>query len=206
MKNIIEAQKEFEKCWQNPAYTQIELHDVDVNQALLHYTTNKPVRFTREILWDMEKKKAWNPGKYIAYVVREGSARSWGKESCSAPEGELFVRTSEQKKWLNPDVYEKVYEEVYVNNEEQLITFLGVKTLPGCSEELTPKQPLFHVQHAVSGEEDNPLNKWRIVFLTEEKNERLLKHFENFNNPHILPGFIEIYIEKDLGVMIELHE
>jgi hypothetical protein len=64
MKNIIEAQKEFEKCWQNPTYTKIELNDVDVNQALLHYTTNKPVRFTREILWDMEKKKAWDPGRY----------------------------------------------------------------------------------------------------------------------------------------------
>ncbi len=201
--NSIEAQNEFEKCWLDPAYTQIELDDIDVNRALTNYTTNKPISFTQVMLWDMEKKKAWNPGDYIPYVVRKGSAQSWGKQPCMITDGEIFVRSSQQKQWLHPEIYEEVYEEVYVNNKDQIVTFLGVKTLPGCSEELTPMQPLFHVQHAVGGDEERPLNKWRIVHLTKVKDAQLMAHFKGFNDSKTLPGFIKVYIEKDLHVMIE---
>lgn len=175
--NCIEAQKEFENCWINPAYTSIELVDVDINHTLMHYITQKPLRFTKSMLWDMEKKKAWNPGNYIPYVVREGSAQAWGKQPCLLTNGEIFVRSSQQKQWLHSDVYEEVYEEVYVNDKEQLITFLGVKTLPGRPEELTPKQPLFHVQHGAGGTEGRPLNTWRIVHLTHAKNSQLINHY-----------------------------
>ena len=71
------------------------------------------------------------------------------------------------------------------------------------NEALTPRQPLFHVQHAVDGEEEQPFNKWRIVHLTEAKNIPLMECFKRLNNLKILPGFIEIYIEQDLSVMIE---
>lgn len=46
-------------------YTQIELNDVDVNKTLLNYKMNKPLIFTRSMMWEMETKKAWNPGNYI---------------------------------------------------------------------------------------------------------------------------------------------
>src|SRR5438445_1643442 len=147
--NCIEAENEFEKCWNNPEYTQVILNDVDVNKTLSFYITNKPLHFTIAMLWDMEKKKAWNPGNYIPYVVREGSAESWGKKSCPMTGGETFVRKSHQKQWLNPKVYEEVYEEVYVNEKEQLITFIGTKKLPDRTNELKPQQPLFHVQHVL---------------------------------------------------------
>ena len=202
MYNIIaEAEVEFEKCWDNPLYTPIRLEDVDVNQTLSHYTSNKPIEFTRKMLWDMEIKKAWDPGTYIPYVVREGSAKSWGKKSC--PECEIFVRVSEQKQWLNSSTYEEVYEEVYVNYSQQLVTFLGVTSLPGHSKQLAPKQPLFHVQHAVEGEDRHPMNKWRIVHLTDKRDPKLIEHFKGFNDPTTLPGFIEVYIKKDLGAEIE---
>ena len=201
--NYIEAQNELENCWLNPAFTQIVLDDVDVNQVLTHYTTNKPISFTRTMLWDMEKKKAWNPADYIPYVVRKGSARSWGKQPCNMTDCEIFVRSSQQKQWLHPDIYEEVYEEVYVNNKDQIVTFLGVKILPGRSDVLTPRQPLFHIQHAVGGTEARPLNKWRIVHLTKEKDTQLITHFKKFNDPTTLPGFIKVYIEKDLHVTIE---
>ena len=74
--NCIDAEAEFEKCWLDSGYTQITLDDVDVNKTLTHYITNKPLHFTRTMLWDMEKKKAWNPANYIPYVVQEGSAKS----------------------------------------------------------------------------------------------------------------------------------
>ena len=197
---VKQAQEEFEKCWLNPLYTAIELDDVDVNQTLAHYKINKPIEFTKKMLWDLETKIAWDPASYIPYVVREGSAKSWEKQS--SVDGETFVRESEQKQWLNPDIYEKVYEEVYVNHHDQVVTFLGVISLPGRAKPLQPKQPLFHVQHAVGGVDRQPLNKWRIVFLTDKKDANLIEHFKSFNDPTTLPGFIEMYLKKDLGAVL----
>ncbi len=202
-KNCLEAQETFEKCWKNPVYTQIELENVDVNGTLSHYRTDKSLHFTQEMLWDMETKKAWNPGRYIPYVVREGSAEAWGKHPCPSTGGVLFVRASQQKQWLDPQSYEEVYEEVYVNEREKLITFLGVKSLPGRPGELSPRQPLFHVQHSVVGSKDRPFNRWRIVHLTQAKDERLIDLFKAFNDPTVLPGFIRVYIEKDLGISLK---
>ena len=199
--NIAEAESEFEKCWKNPSYTPIELDDVDINHALLHYSTSKPVQFTRKMLWDMETKKAWDPGKYIPYVVLDGSAQSWGKHA--SPAADIFVRSSQQKQWLNPNIYEDVFEEVYVDHRKQLVTFLGVTTLPERSKQIIPKQPLFHVQHAVGGTEMHPLNEWRIVHLTKKRDFPLIEKFKGFNDPTTLPGFVEMYIKKDLGIAIE---
>lgn len=201
--NCLDAENEFEKCWQNPHYTAIQLDDVDVNKTLAYYSAQKPIHFTKQMLWDMEKKKSWNPGNYISYVVKEGSAQSWNKQPCHKTGGETFVRCSSQKKWLDPNVYEDIYEEVYVNENAKLITFLGVTTLPGKDGELHPSQPLFHVQHGVDETEDRPLNTWRIVHLTHEKDQQLISHFENMNEATILPGFIKAYVEKDLNISIK---
>jgi hypothetical protein len=136
--NYKDAQLLFEECWRNLNYTQIELSDVDVNKTLLNYKMNKPLIFTRSMMWDMETKKAWNPGKYIPYVIREGSAKAWGKHPSTDSSGEIFLRSSFQKQWLNPDIYEEVFEEVYVNNEDQLVTFIGTTHLPERSDQLNP--------------------------------------------------------------------
>lgn len=195
------AEVEFEQAWNNPQYTQIKLDDVNINETLeRYYDTPVPVNFTRTMLWDMESKKAWNPKKYIRYVVRDG--KSWGKKSL--PNGdETFVRSSQQKQWLNPNVYEDVFEEVYLNNKAQKATFLGRTTLQdesGKTLQLKNQQPLFHVQHSVAGEENQPLNVWRIVFLTEGKDQNLIDHIKQLNDPTKLPGFVEIYIEDDLNI------
>ena len=92
---------------------------------------------------------------------------------------------------------------MYVNNKILRITFLGAKTLAGRSEILTPKQALFHVQHGAGGTEERPVNKWRIVHLTPKKDMQLITLFKKFNDPTTLPGFIKVYIEKDLHISIE---
>lgn len=195
------AEEEFELAWQNPNYTQIQLADVDVNQKLLlYYETQVPVNFTRQLLWDMETKKAWDPKTYISYVVKEG--KSWGRQILDNGD-EFFVRSSLQKQWLDDTVYEEVFEKVYINNKEQKITFLGTLQLfddNGNLMEIDHQQPLFHVQHGVGGDEENPINLWRIVLLTEGEDQDLLNRFKELDDPTRLPGFIEIYIKKDMQI------
>lgn len=204
-KTCLDAEKEFEICWHNPAYVAIQLDDVDINKVLAHYALQKPLHFTMTMLWDMETKKAWNPEKYIPYVVKPGSAKSWHKQTCPDTGGVIFVRCSAQKKWLDPSSYEEVYEEVYVNEQKKQVTFLGVTQLPENDKIIHPTQPLFHVQHGASGTEDRPLNTWRIVLLTNENKRQYINLFNSFNNSAKLPGFIEAYIEKDLGVGIKMN-
>ncbi len=125
--NCMQAENEFEKCWNNPRYTAIQLDDVDVNHVLSYYAAQRSIYFTKTMLWDMETKKAWNPENYISYVMKAGSAQSWHKHPCSKTGGEIFVRCSAQKKWLEPSIYENVYEEVYVNKNSKLITLFFSK-------------------------------------------------------------------------------
>jgi len=193
------AEEIFEQAWNNPEYTQIELDDIDINKTLSkYYETLIPVNFTRQMLWDMETKKAWDPKTYIPYVVSDG--KSWGREILTNGD-EAFVRSSQQKQWLNGAVYEEVFEEVYLNHKDQRVTFIGTQNLKDSSGKwlyLKNQQPLFHVQHSVEGEENSPINVWRIVHLTARKDQKLIEHFKNLKDPTVLPGFVEIYIEKDL--------
>ncbi len=183
------AEERFEQAWNNPSYTQLKLDNIDINKTLAeHYETAQPVKFTASMLWDVETKKAWDPMTYIPYVVKEG--KSWGKQVLENGD-EIFVRTSSQRQWVNRDVYVKVCEEVYLNHKEKKATFIGTKIL---SE--TSSQPLFHVQHSVEGGENNPINVWRIVHLTEEKHTKLIEQIKKLADPTRLPGFVEIYIKN----------
>jgi hypothetical protein len=58
-------------------------------------------------------------------------------------------------------------------------------------------QPLFHVEHAAGGSESEPLNVWRIVLLTENNDQRFTEPFRQMIKAGLLPGFLEIYIERD---------
>lgn len=198
-----QAEEVFEQAWNHPDYTQIELQDIDINLILnQHYLTSKPLQFTRQMLWELETKKAWDPKTYIPHVVKNG--RSWGRTILDDGD-ELLVRSSQQKQWLNGEIYEDVFEEVYLNHKDQKATFLGTQHLKdplGDDLWLQNQQPLFHVQHSVGGEEDRPVNLWRIVHLTKKKDLNLIAHFEKLNQSNALPIFIEIYIEKDLQISL----
>ena len=199
--NMNYAEELFEDAWNNPAYTQIKLDDVDINETLAkYYETPIPVNFTRQMLWDLETKKAWDPMTYIPYVVMDG--KSWGREILENGD-EILCRSSIQKQWLNAEIYEEVFEAVYLNHQDQVATFIGTQKLEDTSGEyiyLENHQPLFHVQHSVRGDETNPLNLWRIVHLTQGKDQNLIEHFKRLKDPTSLPGFVEIYIEKDLQI------
>jgi hypothetical protein len=150
------------------------------------------------MIWDMERKKAWDPRTYIPYVVSEGG--SWGR--LSLLDGERFSRSSLQKGWIAPSEG-RVLEDVYLSDASQTIFFLGRERMEdaiGNELRASEFQPIFHVEHAVGGSEDEPLNLWSIVLLTAEEDHRYHRPFEQMISAGWLPGFIEIYIANDLGV------
>jgi hypothetical protein len=201
----LDHESEFQRTWADPGNTRFELPPVDVNRGLAeHYRTSEPLTFTRTMLWDMEVRKAWRPDHYIPSVVKEGSAHSWGWRS-AADATEIFVRSSQQRLWLEPAVYGLVLERVCLNPTQQKVTFIGAAELPDLDKNLLragARQSLFHVEHSVDGDESRPLNRWRIVHLTDRPEDRLDERFTLMANDVWLPEFIEIYIRSDLNIKV----
>jgi hypothetical protein len=196
-----DALKEFEDAWNNPRFTQIELPAVQVNRVLREkYTASGTVKVSRSMVWDMETKKAWDPLTYIPYVVSEGG--SWGRHHL-ASEIERWSRSSIQGSWLNVG-RGRVLEDVFVDHIRQKVLFMGRAQLPREDVVLQADayQPLFHVEHAAGGTETDPLNLWWIVILTEQKDERYRAPFDEMVRQGTLPGFLEIYIERELHVKL----
>jgi hypothetical protein len=153
------------------------------------------------MIWDMETKKAWDPFSYIPYVVSE--ARSWGRTTLRDG-SERFSRSSMQRGWIKQEEG-RVLEDVFVSDAKQAIYFLGRARMAAESgEDLVASsfQPLFHVRHAVGGSEEEPLNLWSIALLTPAPDARYLEPFEQMVRSGLLPGFVEIYIERDLKLKL----
>jgi hypothetical protein len=200
------ARKEFRNAWNNPGYTHFDLPPVDVNRVLREHYTVEPAGTTMTLtqLWDMEKRKAWDPATYIPYVVSR--ARSWGRhaleENC-----ERFFRTSDQAAWIGSNRGE-VIEDVSINHKERRIFFLGQSQIVNDRGEIIRAgdvEPLFHVEHAAAGSEEHPINIWRIVVLTVREDDRFKRPFEEMVAAGYLPGFVEEYMRRDMGVRIERH-
>ena len=196
---------EFERAWADPSNTRFELPPVDVNRVLAeHYRTSEPLTFTRTMLWDMEVQKAWRPDRYIPSVVQEGSAGTWGRRSVAGGV-ESLLRSSQQRLWLEPAEYGLVLEQVCLNPTQQKVIFIGAAELPDHDRNLLragARQPLFHVEHSVGGDESRPLNRWCIVHLTDRPEHRLVERFTLMANDVWLPEFIEIYIRSDLNIKL----
>jgi len=200
---------EFERAWTDPSNTRFAQPPVDVNRVLAeHFRTSEPLTFTRTMLWDMEVRKAWRPDRYIPSVVQEGSAGTWSRRSVDGG-AESLLRSSQQRLWLKPTEYRLVLEQVYLDPSRQKVTFIGAAELSdgdGNVLRAGTRQPLFHVEHSVGGDESRPLNKWRIVHLTDRPEHRLVERFTLIANDVWLPEFIEIYIRSDLNIKLTRHD
>jgi hypothetical protein len=179
-------------------HTPIELEPLDVNAMLQQsYVLSEPVRLTRSLLWDAEAKKAWDPRRYIPHVVRE--CQSWGRTTLTEGD-QRFLRASQQRAWKG-DAYGQVLEDVYLSPRECRILFLGRAELvseDGRALRAGGHQPLFHVEHSVGGTDTHPLNLWRIVHLTPEKDDALARR-QVTAVADVLRQFIAIYLERELG-------
>lgn len=199
--SFLEAKEEFNQAWNNPNHTRIDLEGVDVNDILTkYYSASAPVRLTTPMLWDAEAKKFWDPKTYIPLVVREG--RSWGRKALADGQ-ECFLRASQQRAWKDENGSGQVLEEVYLSPRERTVVALGrAKFLgdDGAPFQAGDHQPLFHVEQSVGGTEARPLNRWRIVHLTTEKDDELAKR--QMGTVKVLQDFVAIYVEKDLGIKL----
>ena len=196
------AEREYNEAWSAPSSTRFELPPVDVNKVLKERYRVSPERtLTRAMIWDMETRKAWDPLTYIPYVVSQ--ARSWGRTTLR--DGTTrFCRSSSQRGWITSQEG-RVLEDVFVSDPRQTIYFLGRPQMvedTGDTLVASPFQPLFHVRHAVGGSEQAPLNLWSIVLLTSASDPRYCEPFEQMVHAGLLPGFLEIYIERDLKLKL----
>jgi len=191
----------FAAAWNRDGHTSIEFDPLDVNQVLADgYDGVEGLALTRTQLWKMEVRKAARPDLFIPGMIRAGTARSWGRRELEGGD-EVFIRVSEQRLWLQPDSFGAVIEACYLNHTSQEVTFIGlpeVKDDAGRTVTASPKQPLFHVVHGVIGEEEAPLNTWRIVHLASDEHGALSKCFEQMSQASGLPEYVERYIEDVL--------
>jgi hypothetical protein len=196
------AEREYNEAWNAPSSTRFELPPVDVNKVLKErYRVSPEQTLTRAMIWDMETKKAWDPLTYIPYVVSQ--ARSWSRMTLHDGSSR-FCRSSLQRGWITPEEG-RVLEDVFVSDAKQTIYFLGRARMVeenGSPLVASPFQPLFHVRHAVGGSEQAPLNLWSIVLLTNSPDRRYCTPFEQMVRTGLLPGFIEIYIGRDLQLKL----
>lgn len=204
MSDQTQAEAEFEGAWADERHTRVVLPALDVNRVLgERYVTDRPSALDRAALWDMEVRKAGNPGAFIPHVVEEGSASAWVPGRAGAELGAEFVRQSLQRLWLDADEYGLVLEETYLNHDRQVVTFLGRESFPdaqGSPLRADDRQPLFHVQHGVAGTDERPLNTWRIVLLTDAPDDRMVKVFDRMAGDPWLPEFVELYVRDVLGI------
>jgi len=197
--DTVDHEKIFRRAWDDPGATRYELPPMDVNQVLAdRYELGRSLVFTRTMLWDNEVRKARRPDLFIPYVVAAGSAESWG-------EGDVFVRRSMQRQWLEPDTYGLVLEQTRLDHANQIVTFIGVAEHPGSDGEVLRAgsgQPIFHVEHSVGGTETQPVNLWRVVHLTDVPDGRLVAVFDRIAANPWLPEYVEIYLRDVLGIAL----
>lgn len=191
----------FEQAWAAPGTTSVELPPVPVNEVLRErYDVRPPFAYTGAQLWDMEVRKAAAPDKYIPTVVKAGSAEKF--PSVRHGRFEDFTRVSEQRLWADPARFATIIEHVRLDHENRRAFFIGAERFEAPDGRVFTAgggQPLFHVEHSVAGPEDAPLNRWRIVHLTEERDQSLVDAFDDLVNDRYLRVFVEVHLRADLG-------
>ncbi len=199
----LDHQREFAGAWADPRYTRFELPPADINNVLAdRYATSSPLAFTRDMLWDVEVRKARQPDRYIPSVVRAGSAHAWGRRQ-EAGAAESFTRSSWQRLWLQPGEYGLVLEQTHLDHRAQKATFIGAAQLAGPDEErlhADPRQALFYVEHSAGGHPGQPVSRWRVVHLTRQPDPALSQVFTRLAAGPWLPEYVEIYIREDLHI------
>lgn len=197
----MDHQAVFEQAWAAPGNTKVDLPPVRVNEVLRErYDVSPPFEYTGTQLWDMETRKAKQPDVYLPGVVTPGSAEKF--PSTWHGQVEEFVRVSEQKLWLDRERSEIIIEQVRLDHARRRAFFVGAERFeaPDGRVFIAGKgQPIFHVEHSVAGTEEDPLNLWDVVNLTEQPDPELAAAFDPMAHDPYLRVFIEVHLREALG-------
>ncbi|RFU76579.1 hypothetical protein TARUN_5664 [Trichoderma arundinaceum] len=169
-------------------------------EAAFRDPNNTPITLEPSNLWDMEVKKAHNPAKYLRHILRPGSLQVFNLQKDGPTE--TFVRVTDQGTWSDPTRFNTVIEQVLLDHDKEKAIFIGVPEVEGPDGHKIvagTAQPLFHVEHSVTGTENEPLNIWRVVHLDKDEDGKLKEAFKKMMASPYLREFNEVYIREDLG-------
>ncbi|GHH54161.1 hypothetical protein [Lentzea cavernae] len=190
----------FEQAWSAPGTTTADLPPVRVNEVLRErYRVTPPFEYTGALLWDMEVRKAKAPSTFIPGVVLPGAEKfpsSWRGRT------EQFTRVSEQRLWADPLRTARIIEHVRLDHDSRRAFFVGAERFEAPDGRVFTAgdgQPVFHVEHSVGGAEADPLNLWRIVVLTGERDPALAAVFDEMAGDRYLREFVEVHLREVLG-------
>lgn len=179
--------------------------DQNINEIIRErYDTDGALNVTLSQLREMRAQKARNPAKYLRPLMRPGGLKVFNITN----EGRVtfFTRVTVQRTWPRPNDFTTVIEQIRVDPDKDEAIFIGIAEATGPDGEKYVSgvdQPLFYVEHAGKGTEDEPIDTWRIVLLTDGKDEQLL---QNVNMPTLDPClrlYSEIFIRETLGKALE---
>lgn len=196
-----DAAEQFERAWSTASNTRFTVPSMRPNALLRRQTwsAGRAPRVTALMVWDSEVRKAREPVRYIPSIVSE--ARTWGHER--HPDGtETFWRESQQRAWISGEPV-RVIERAFVDATRRRILFLGAPAAvgpDGATIDATDQQPIFFVEHSVTGAEDDPEIQWRIVHLTEVPDERLVARISAVAAAAALPEYVSIYLSEVVGI------
>lgn len=194
----------FNKAWGSARFTKIELDPVNINEILTEqYSCSPEFSMAKSQLWDMEVRKAYRPDLFIPSVIQPGTAVTWGQQKQGSIE--TFMRVSKQRLWLDQTQYGTVIENVHIDHQAQVVTFIGethASSEQHGSFKAHDAQSIFHVQHGVIGSDYSPHNTWKIVHLTSEVDDNLTRRFQSMNHFRRLPEYVEIYLCDVIGLQL----
>ncbi|KAL7812993.1 hypothetical protein V8C26DRAFT_405926 [Trichoderma gracile] len=195
-----------EAAFKDSNNTAFVFEPCNVNKVIhsSHYDADPDLHYSKTQMWDMEVKKAHNPAKYLRHLIRPGSLKVFNVQKDGSTE--TFVRVTDQRSWRDPNVFNTVIEQVFLDHEKQKAFFIGVPEVEGPDGGKIiagQHQALFHVEHSVTGTEDEPLNVWRVVHLDKDEDGSLKEVFKMLMQSPYLREFHEVYIREDLGKKLE---
>ncbi len=195
---------EFHRDWISRENTPFEFPAVDLNTVLRdHYQLSEPFVLTRNMVWDMQVRKANDAETYLPGMVRPGTAQRWETGESD------FVQVAEHRLWLDPDRYGLVIQRVHLDHERRAVLLLGtghIATPEGDYLWAGTDQPLFHIEQIITGAETRPVLTRRIVHLTDEPDPRITAAFATMSREVWLRDMFEVYIRRDLGIGLTRRE
>lgn len=200
MVTTLDHEAVFEQAWTSAGVTTADLPRVRVNDVLRErYVVSPPFEYTGTRLWDMEVRKAKVPDVFIPTVVLPGAEKF---PSVWRGQVEEFTRVSEQRLWTDRARTALIIEHVRLDHENRRAFFVGDERFEAPDGRVFTAgtgQPIFHVEHSVGGSEEDPLNLWRIVNLTDQRDPALAAAFDELAHDPYLRVFIEVHLREVLG-------